>query len=111
MPAASADVRHLVAQLPHAGVHVASDGIAGLAMYGRLRPDLLLLDVVLCGIDVARLIATLRSNPNRCWSGLAVITALDEGQRRRYAYALHGLPVVNKSRLDQDFASTLAPSL
>jgi excisionase family DNA binding protein len=86
-------------ELPQAEVHVADDGIAGLAMAGRLEPDLLLVDILLPGIDGAALITSLRSHPQFVRSRLIVITELDERQREPYAFALDGVPVVHKSQL------------
>ena len=44
---------------PRAKLHLAGDGITGLAMYGQLQPDLLIVDILLPGIDGPTLIATL----------------------------------------------------
>jgi CheY-like chemotaxis protein len=76
---------------------VASDGIAGLALAGRLEPDVLLIDILLPGIDGAALITSLRSHPQFARSRLIVITALDEAQREPYRFALEGVPVVHKT--------------
>ncbi len=86
-------------ELPAAELHVASDGIAGLAMAGRLEPDVLLIDLLLPGIDGAALITSLRSHPQFARSRLIVVTALDEAQRAPYAFALDGVPVVHKTAL------------
>jgi CheY-like chemotaxis protein len=53
---------------PQVDLHVADDGIVGLAMTGELRPDVLIVDILLPGIDGATLIARLRSHPQfqRC---------------------------------------------
>jgi excisionase family DNA binding protein len=84
-------------ELPAAELHVASDGIAGLALAGRLEPDVLLIDILLPGIDGAALITSLRSHPQFVRSRLIVITALDEAQREPYRFALEGVPVVHKT--------------
>lgn len=86
-------------ELPEAELHVASDGIAGLAMAGRLEPDVLLIDILLPGIDGAALITSLRSHPQFARSRLIVVTALDEAQREPYRFALEGVPVVHKTAL------------
>lgn len=86
-------------ELPDAELHVAADGIAGLALAGRLQPDLLLVDLLLPGIDGATLITSLRSHPEFAAIQLVVVTALDEAQRVPYAFALEGLPVVHKPQL------------
>jgi excisionase family DNA binding protein len=95
-------------ELPEAELHVASDGIAGLAMAGRLEPDVLLIDILLPGIDGAALITSLRSHPQFARSRLIVITALDEAQRAPYAFALAGVPLVHKTALVAELPPLLA---
>lgn len=86
-------------ELPDADLHIASDGIAGLALAGRLEPDVLLVDILLPGIDGAALITSLRSHPQFAASRLIVVTSLDEAQREPYRFALEGVPVVHKTAL------------
>lgn len=95
-------------ELPNAELHVASDGIAGLAMAGRLEPDVLLIDILLPGIDGAALITSLRSHPQFARSRLIVVTALDEAQRAPYTFALAGVPLVHKTALVTDLPPLLA---
>lgn len=95
-------------ELPAAALHVASDGIAGLAMAGRLEPDLLLIDILLPGIDGAALITSLRSHPQFARSRLLVVTALDEAQREPFRFALEGVPVVQKTALVTELPPLLA---
>lgn len=95
-------------ELPEAELHVASDGIAGLAMAGRLEPDVLLIDILLPGIDGAALITSLRSHPQFARSRLIVVTALDEAQRAPYAFALEGVPLVHKTALVTELPLLLA---
>jgi len=91
-------------------LHIADDGVAGLAMYGRLMPDLLIVDILLPGIDGATLITSLRSHPQFAGSELIVITSLAEDERGPYAFALEGVPVVHKPRLVVDLPPLLACS-
>ncbi|MFG6488007.1 helix-turn-helix domain-containing protein [Roseateles sp. BYS78W] len=95
-------------ELPGAELHVASDGIAGLALAGRLEPDVLLIDILLPGIDGATLITSLRSHPQFARSRLIVVTALDEAQRAPYRFALEGVPVVHKTSLVTQLPPLLA---
>jgi excisionase family DNA binding protein len=97
--------------LPQARLHVVGDGIAGLAAAGQLQPAVLLVDILLPGIDGATLITSLRSQPQFRQSHLVVVTSLDENQRRPYAFALEGVPVVHKSRLVKDLVPLLTPLL
>jgi excisionase family DNA binding protein len=87
---------------PALELHVADDGIAGLAMAGRLQPDVLVVDILLPGIDGGTLITSLRSHPQFAATRLVVVTSLDEAGRAPYAFALAGVPVVHKPRLVLD---------
>ena len=101
----------LAQQFPQLELHLASDGIVGLAMYGELQPQLLIVDILLPGIDGATLISSLRSQPQFARSKLIVVTSLDEAQRQPYAFALGGVPVVHKPRLVLDLPPLLAQTL
>jgi excisionase family DNA binding protein len=98
-------------QLPQVELHVAADGISGLAMAGRLQPDVLVVDILLPGIDGATLITSLRSDPQFSAMQLIVVTSLDETQRAGYAYALADVPVVHKPRLVAELPALLRQRL
>lgn len=100
----SAHYQNLVSLLvkqsfPEVELHVADDGIAGLALAGQLQPQVLIVDILLPGIDGAALITSLRSHPQFATSRLVVVTSLDEKQREPYAFALAGVPVIHKPRV------------
>ena len=86
-------------RFPDVELHIADNGIPGLAMAGQLRPALLIVDILLPGIDGATLITNLRSHPQFADSQLLVITSLTEAERAPYAFALAGVQVVHKSAL------------
>ena len=98
-------------QFPDVELHMADDGIAGLAMAGRLQPDVLVVDILLPGIDGGTLITSLRSHPQFASTKLIVVTSLDEAQREPYAFALAGVPVVHKPRLVVDLPPLLRQAL
>jgi DNA-binding response OmpR family regulator len=98
-------------QFPEVELHVADDGIAGLALVGELKPQVLIVDILLPGIDGAALINSLRSRPQFEATSLIVVTSLDEAQRQVYEFALEGLPVVHKSRLVAELPAALAERL
>lgn len=105
-------IKLLMAQrFPSVDLEVASDGIAGLAMFGRSEPDVLIVDILLPGLDGATLITTLRTHPQFRRTRLLVVTSLDEDQRAPYALALQGVPVVHKPRLALDLPPLLAQCL
>jgi excisionase family DNA binding protein len=103
-------------RFPAVDLHIADDGIAGLALYGQLQPQVLIVDILLPGIDGATLITSLRSHAQFAHSHLVVVTSLDEPQRAPYAFALDQLPVIHKPRLVTELPELLmkwlpAPSL
>jgi excisionase family DNA binding protein len=98
-------------QFPAVDLHVADDGIAGLAMAGRLQPQVLLVDILLPGIDGATLIAGLRSSRAFMGSRLIVITSLRVDELAPYALALEGVPVVHKPRLVLELPALLTAAL
>jgi excisionase family DNA binding protein len=77
----------------------ASDGISGLAMVGQYRPDVLMVDILLPGIDGAALITSLRAMPQFQAMQIIVVTSLDSQQLAPYAFALEGIAVVHKPQL------------
>lgn len=98
-------------QLPQAEIHTADDGISGLALAGRLEPDLLLVDMMLPGIDGATLISSLRSHPMFQRTRVAVVTGLGPEQLARYEGVLSRVPVVRKARLAEELPAVLGPLL
>lgn len=96
---------------PEVELHVADDGITGLAMAGRLQPRVLLVDILLPGIDGATLINGLRSSPAFEGSRLIVVTSLSGDDLQPYAFALEGLPVIHKPRLVMELPGLLGEAL
>lgn len=93
--------------LPEAQIHIANDGISGLAKFGQIQPDLLLVDILLPGIDGAALITSLRSDPQFSRCRLVIITGLTDSEMSPYAFALEGLPVIRKPNLVKELIPTL----
>lgn len=98
-------------QFPEVQLSVADDGMAGLAMYGKVEPDVLIVDIRLPGIDGATLITTLRSHPQFARSRLLVIASLDEAERAPHAFALRGVAVIHKPDLVDALPKALAQAL
>ncbi|WP_349744448.1 response regulator [Roseateles cavernae] len=96
---------------PEVELHVADDGVVGLAMVGRLMPDLLLVDLLLPGIDGAMLLANLRAHPQFAAIKPIVVTSLGEADRAPFAYALQNVPVVHKSRVIDELPTLLTQLL
>lgn len=98
-------------RFPEVELHLADDGIAGLAMAGKIEPDVLLVDILLPGIDGATLITGLRSHPAFARSRLIVVTSLEGAELEPYAFALDGLPVLHKPRLAAELPGLLRAAL
>jgi excisionase family DNA binding protein len=98
-------------RFPGVALQVADDGIAGLAMAGRLQPRVMIVDILLPGIDGATLITSLRSHPQFSGIQLIVVTSLDDAARAPYDFALAGLPVVHKTRLVAELPALLDTAL
>lgn len=96
---------------PEVRLEVADDGIAGLAMAGRLQPDIILIDILLPGIDGATLIMGLRSHDVFAATQLIVITSLGDEDLKKYAFALQGIPVVHKPELMHELPAALRTAL
>ena len=98
-------------QFPDLELHTAPDGIVGLTLYGKLEPELLLIDIMLPGIDGASLVTSLRSQAAFAHSKLIIVTSLDEAQREPYAFALQGVPVVHKPNIVRDLPPLIEKQL
>jgi len=98
-------------KFPQLVLSVADDGLAGLAMYGQVEPDALIVDILLPGVDGATLITTLRSHPQFARSQLLVITSLDVDQRAPYEFALQDVTVIHKSDLVSELPLALDRAL
>ncbi len=98
-------------RFPGVELHVADEGIAGLALAGRLEPDVLLVDLLLPGIDGATLITGLRSHAAFESMKLIVITSLEGSELGPYAFALQGVPVVHKPKLVTELPRLLEAAL
>ena len=105
-------VRLLVQRhFPEVQLHVAHDGITGMALYGQIQPDVLLVDILLPDIDGAALITTLRTHEQFARCKLLVVTSLEASEREAYAFALGGARVIHKPQLVQELPEALGELL
>jgi CheY-like chemotaxis protein len=101
----------LARDFPGVTLHMASDGDSGLLECARLRPDALIVDIMLPGIDGALLVASLRSQPGFDPERLIVMTSLDAPDLEPYVWAFDGLQVVPKRQLPERLAPLLTRAL
>ncbi|WP_034401015.1 helix-turn-helix domain-containing protein [Comamonas testosteroni] len=92
---------------PDVELHVAHDGITGMALFGKVQPHVMLVDILLPDINGAALITALRTNPQFSTCRLLVITSLDQEERKTYDFALEGVRVLHKPKLVQEFSQAL----
>jgi len=69
-------------------VHVARDGPATVEMAERLRPDLVLLDIMLPGFDGFAVVEAIRREPGNKLPRIIMLTAKGHEKDRRKALAL-----------------------
>ena len=86
-------------RMPEIELRVAPEPVAGLVTLGSWKPDVLLIDILLPGMDGASIVAALRDNPGLTASRLIVVTSLDSVRREAYADALDGVTLVPKATL------------
>lgn len=86
----------LVVALPGVRVETARGGFEGLLTIGKLRPDLVVMDLVLPGIDGFRLLHTLSHNSEYSAIRTVVITALTAQEIASRGGVPAGVPVFHK---------------
>jgi excisionase family DNA binding protein len=82
-------------RFPDVESRVADDGIAGLAQHGLYRPQVMIIDILLPGIDGATLLTSLRTHPQFAMTQVVVVTSLDRGERAIFSDALQDVPVIH----------------
>ena len=77
-------------------VHTAQDGIEGLRMARRHRPDAILLDVMMPGMDGPSTVKALRDDPTTAGIPVVLLTAKVRQSDRRGFDELHVAGVLSK---------------
>lgn len=96
---------------PGVDLQTANDGISGMAMFGAVRPDVLVVDLMLPGIDGATLIGALRTNPAFHAARLIVVTSLTADEIQKYRFVLQGVTVIHKTDLVERLPAELQRAL
>ncbi len=63
-------------------VETASDGVAGLQRYYEVRPDCMVIDIKMPGLNGYQLVSALRSDPDSAKTALIILTALPQDSVR-----------------------------
>src|SRR5262245_33832180 len=63
-------------RMGHFTVHIATDGSTGLAQYYAHRPDCMIIDIRMPGLDGYQLVKALRGDPDSASTPLILLTAL-----------------------------------
>jgi CheY-like chemotaxis protein len=66
-------------------VHVAADGIAGLALIERVRPEVVFADVAMPGLDGLQLVSALKAGPHLAHIPVVMLTALVQREQKEEA--------------------------
>ncbi len=80
---------------PTVKLELARDGFEGLLKAGQFKPDLIISDLQMPGMDGFRMIEALRQDPS-VMADIVVITALDEGTIRDRGGLAPDLPLLRK---------------
>lgn len=82
------DVREVIRislELEDFDIHEAADGLAALEQARRLRPDLMLLDVMMPGLDGLQVCQRVKADPALRRTKVVMLTARDQAADRRAA--------------------------
>src|SRR5258708_4664670 len=71
-----------VLDFPEWELHYAADGVTALAKVAELRPDLILLDVMMPGMDGFEVCSRLRNDPQFAEIPILMVTSLDDRESR-----------------------------
>lgn len=77
-------------------VSLASSGIIGLLMMGRIQPDLLIADLQIPGVDGFSMLRGLRQVPEMCHTRMVAVTGLDAAALERSGGVPEGVEVLPK---------------
>jgi DNA-binding response OmpR family regulator len=85
-----ADVREVIRitlEMEDFAIHEAPDGIAGFSQATKLRPDLMLLDVMMPGMDGLQLCQKIKSDPTLKRTKVVMLSARTQAHDRKAASA------------------------
>jgi CheY-like chemotaxis protein len=77
-------IRVVLRVTPH-DVYVAADGVAGLALIERVRPEVVFADIAMPGLGGLQLVSALTSRPHLAHIPVVMFTALVQREQREEA--------------------------
>jgi diguanylate cyclase (GGDEF)-like protein len=77
-------------------VEEASDGIQAVEQFGKSKPDLILLDVMMEGMDGFDVCKTIREHPDDTNTSILMMTGLDDSESIRHAYEAGATDFITK---------------
>jgi CheY-like chemotaxis protein len=96
-PVASALLEAQLRELrPEAELRCFGDGFAALLDAGRRRPDVLIVDIELPGLDGIAMIRRLRQNPATSGMRIVLVTAHRDGELARFGELPEDVPLLHK---------------
>jgi len=91
--------------------HMAHDGLSGLAAAESFRPDIILLDIMMPGLDGFEVSRLLKKNPTLAPIPVVFISAKVQEVARREAFAAGGKYFLSKPYEGHDLIFTIASAL
>jgi CheY-like chemotaxis protein len=71
---------------PHIELHAANNGLDGLALIRRVKPDLVMLDVMLPGMDGWEVYDAIRATPSLRRTPVIIVSVIHEQPERQQAF-------------------------
>lgn len=87
------ELLRVVLRHPEINVYPAENGEAGLALLRQIRPDLVILDIMMPGMDGWAVYDTIRSDPDLCDLPVIILSVLQERIERKRAFASSDIDV------------------
>jgi CheY-like chemotaxis protein len=88
--------RYLERMLQPVELHLAEDGFRALMKIGEIKPDIVITDLLMPGMDGFRMLEAIRATPQMKAVAIIVLTALDEASVRRGGLAAEAITVLQK---------------
>ena len=95
-------------QFPAFRVDLAADGVTGLLKLGEKKPDILIIDIMLPGMDGTAVLGAMRDNPFLSHTKVIAVTGLREAELAPFRHALVGVTLIHKESLVAELSEKVA---